>query len=139
MSKRKAVAGRHKLFYCGPMPLSDREKRLLEEMEAALLTEDPRLVSALSSKRPVSPSRNRIMLGAGLLLLGLVITLFGGLIAQVTPIGILGFIIALSGVITAISSFSSISPMARGPRKKSSRSSLSARLEQRWDNRSNEE
>ena len=43
------------------MSLSDREKRLLEEMEAALLTEDPRLVSALSSKAPVSPSRNRIM------------------------------------------------------------------------------
>ena len=117
------------------MPLSDREKRLLEEMEAALLTEDPRLVSALSSKSPVSPSRNRIMLGAGLLLLGLV-TLFGGLIAQVTPIGILGFVIALSGVITAISS---ISAPVRGPRKASSRSNLSARLEQRWENRSNEE
>ena len=121
------------------MPLSDREKRLLEEMEAALLTEDPRLVSALSSKSPVSPSRNRIMLGAGLLLLGLV-TLFGGLIAQVTPIGILGFIIALSGVITAISSISSISPKGRrGPRQPKSRSNLSARLEQRWENRSNEE
>ncbi len=117
------------------MPLSDREKRLLEEMEAALLTEDPRLVSALSSKSPVSPSRNRIMLGAGLLLLGLV-TLFGGLIAQVTPIGILGFLFALSGVITAISS---ISPMSRGPRQPKSRSNLSARLEQRWENRSNEE
>jgi hypothetical protein len=116
------------------MPLSDREKRLLEEMEAALLTEDPRLVSALSSKGPVSPSRNRIMVGGGLVLLGL-ITLFGGLISQITPVGILGFVIALGGVITAISSFSSISPMARGPRKQSSRSSLSARLEQRWDNR----
>ena len=58
------------------MPLSDREKRLLEEMEAALLTEDPRLVSALSSKGPVSPSRNRIMAGGGLVILG-VITLFG--------------------------------------------------------------
>jgi hypothetical protein len=117
------------------MPLSDREKRLLEEMEAALLTEDPRLVSALSSKGPVSPSRNRIMVGGGLVILG-VITLFGGLISQVTPIGILGFIIALSGVITAISS---ISPMVRGPRKASSRTNLSARLEQRWENRSNEE
>ena len=118
------------------MPLSDREKRLLEEMEAALLTEDPRLVSALSSKGPVSPSRNRIMVGGGLVILGL-ITLFGGLISQITPVGILGFVIALSGVITAISS---ISPMvARGPRKPSSRSNLSARLEQRWENRSNEE
>ncbi len=117
------------------MPLSDREKRLLEEMEAALLTEDPRLVSALSAKGPVSPSRNRIMVGGGLVILG-VITLFGGLISQVTPIGILGFIIALSGVITAISS---ISPMVRGPRKASKRTNLSARLEQRWENRSNEE
>ena len=117
------------------MPLSDREKRLLEEMEAALLTEDPRLVSALSSKAPVSPSRNSIMVGGGLVLLGL-ITLFAGLISQITPVGILGFVIALSGVITAISS---ISAPVRGPRKQSSRSSLSARLEQRWDNRSNEE
>lgn len=117
------------------MPLSDREKRLLEEMEAALLTEDPRLVSALSSKAPVSPSRNRIMVGGGLVILGL-ITLFGGLISQVTPIGILGFVIALGGVITAISS---ISPMARGPRKASPRSNISARLEQRWDNRGQEQ
>ncbi len=118
------------------MPLSDREKRLLEEMEAALLTEDPRLVSALTSKAPVSPSRNRMMAGGGLIILG-VITLFGGLISQVTPIGILGFVIALSGVITAISS---ISPMvARGPRKPSTRSNLSARLEQRWDNRNQDE
>ena len=116
------------------MPLSDREKRLLEEMEAALLTEDPRLVSALSAT-PISPSRNRIMVGAGLLLLGLA-TLFGGLIAQITPIGILGFIIALTGVISAISS---ISPQVRGPKKASSRTNLSARLEQRWENRSNEE
>ena len=117
------------------MPLSDREKRLLEEMEAALLTEDPRLVSALSSKAPVSPSRNRIMAGAGLIILGL-ITLFGGLISQVTPIGILGFVIALGGVITTISS---ISPMVRGVRKPSSRTNLSARLEQRWENRGNEQ
>ena len=117
------------------MPLSDREKRLLEEMEAALLTEDPRLVSALSSKAPVSPSRNRVLVGGGLVLLGL-ITLFGGLISQVTPIGILGFLFALGGVITAISS---ISAPVRGPRKPSSRSNLSARLEQRWDNRNQDE
>ena len=112
------------------MPLSDREKRLLDEMEAALLTEDPRLVSALSAG-PVSPARNRIMIGAGLVLLGLA-TLFGGLVSKVTPIGILGFLIALSGVISAISSFA---PKARAPKKARSRSTLSARMEKRWDNR----
>jgi uncharacterized membrane protein HdeD (DUF308 family) len=75
------------------------------------------------------------MVGAGLIILG-VVTLFGGLISQITPIGILGFLFALSGVITAISS---ISAPVRGPRKPSSRSSLSARLEQRWENRGNEQ
>ena len=116
------------------MPLSDREKRLLDEMEAALLTEDPRLVSALSGG-PVSISRNRIMIGAGLALLGLA-TLFGGLVSKVTPIGILGFLIALGGVISAISSFT---PKARGPKKARSRSNISARMEKRWENRGNQE
>jgi len=115
------------------MELSDREKRLLDEMEAALLTEDPRLVSALSAG-PASPNRKRIMIGAGLVLLGLV-TLFGGLVSKVTPIGILGFLIALSGVISAISSFT---PKSRGPKKARTGSSLSARMEKRWDNRGQE-
>ena len=114
------------------MPLSDREKRLLEEMEAALLTEDPRLVSALSAG-PVSLSRNRILIGAGLLLLGLV-TLFGGLVSKVTPVGVLGFLIALGGVISAISS---LSPRSGGkaPKKARTRSSISDRMEKRWDSR----
>ena len=112
------------------MPLSDREKRLLEEMEAALLTEDPRLVSALSGEgKPMG--RNRIMAGLGLILLGILV-LFGGLIAKVTPVGVLGFIIALGGVITAISSIGRPSmPKSKRP------SSISARLEQRWDERNN--
>jgi uncharacterized membrane protein HdeD (DUF308 family) len=115
------------------VPLSDREKRLLDEMEAALLTEDPGLVSALSAG-PVSPARNRILIGAGLVLLGLA-TLFGGLVSKVTPIGILGFLIALAGVISAISSFT---PKSRGPKKARTRSSISDRMEKRWDNRGQE-
>lgn len=116
------------------MPLSDREKRLLDEMEAALLTEDPRLVSALSAG-PVSPARNRILIGGGLVLLGIA-TLFGGLVSKVTPIGILGFLIALSGVISVISSFT---PKARGPKKARTRSNISARMEKRWENRGQEQ
>ena len=97
-------------------------------MEAALMTEDPRLVSALSGDaKPLG--RNRILLGLALIVLGIVV-LFGGLIAKLTPVGVLGFIIALAGVITAISS------IGRPTLPKSKRtSSISARLEQRWDNR----
>ena len=118
------------------MPLSDREKRLLDEMEAALLTEDPRLVSALSAN-PGLPSRKRIMMGVGLVLLGLV-TLFGGLISKVTPIGILGFLIALSGVISAISSFTP-GIGKKAAKKPRARSSISERMEKRWDNRGQEQ
>ena len=74
------------------MPLSEHEKRMLQEMEAALLTEDPRLFSALSGEiKPVR--RSRTLVGLGLLLVG-VVTLFGGLIAKVTPVGVLGFVIS---------------------------------------------
>ena len=112
------------------MALSDHEKRMLQEMEAALMTEDPRLVSALSGE--VKPlGKNRILLGLGLIALGILV-LFTGLISKTTPVGVLGFIIALSGVITAISSIGRPSmPKSKRP------SSISARLEQRWDERNN--
>ena len=113
------------------MALSDHEKRMLQEMEAALMTEDPRLVSALSGDVQ-SVGKNRILVGLGLVVLGILV-LFGGLIAKLTPVGLLGFIIALSGVITAISS------IGRPSLPKSRRtSSMSARLEQRWDKRNNQ-
>ena len=106
-------------------------------MEAALLTEDPRLVSALSAA-PSSPSRNRVLTGAGLLLLGLA-TLLGGVIAQIAPIGILGFLIALTGVISVISSFSIGSgPKMRAAQKRQARSKLSDRFEKRWEDRNNQ-
>jgi hypothetical protein len=37
-------------YYSDAMPLSDEEKRLLAEMEAALAVDDPKLVSTLSGK-----------------------------------------------------------------------------------------
>ncbi len=112
------------------MTLSDHEKRMLQEMEAALMTEDPRLVSALSGDaKPMA--KNRILVGLGLVVLGIIV-LFGGLIAKMTPVGLLGFIIALGGVITAISAIRRPSlPKAKRP------SSLGARLERRWDERNN--
>ena len=112
------------------MSLSDHEKRMLQEMEAALMTEDPRLVSALSGEAK-SLGKNRILMGLSLVVLGILV-LFGGLLAKLTPVGVLGFLIALGGVITAISS------IGRPSMPKSKRtSSISARLEQRWDERNN--
>lgn len=116
------------------MPLSDREKALLQEMEAALLTEDPRLVSVLTG-RANGPQKNRIALGLSLVLLG-VATLFGGLISNTTLVGVLGFLISLVGLIFAISSFGAT---ATSPRKRARKGlGLNQKMEQRWDRRNNE-
>jgi len=128
-----------KLFYSLLMPLSDHEKRMLQEMEAALLTEDPRLFSALSGEaKPMG--RKKMLLGLGSVLLGLV-TLFAGLIAKTTPVGVLGFIIALTGVIVTLSSFSAISSLTlrqSGSKSVRPRRGLGSKLEQRWDERNNQ-
>ncbi len=116
------------------MPLSDREKALLQEMEAALLTEDPRLGAALTG-RVSNSQKNRIALGLFLVLFG-VVTLFGGLISNTTLVGVLGFLIALAGLIFAISSSGAITT---SPRKRARKGlGLNQKMEQRWDRRNNE-
>ncbi len=115
------------------MPLSDHEKRMLQEMEAALLTEDPRLFSALSGDTK-PPRRPRTLVGIVLILSGIA-TLFAGLVAKTTPVGVLGFLIALVGVIVIVSSIGGRSPRIKGARK---RAGLGSRLEERWDERNNQ-
>ena len=65
------------------MALSDRELRLLAEMEQALSADDPALVSTLTGARRRGPGAG---LGAAALIIGIA-TLFGGLIAQATLVG----------------------------------------------------
>ena len=113
------------------MSLSDHERKLLAQMEEALSADDPRLVSTLTGNR-LYPGRNRFIIGAILVLVGLA-TLFGGLIAKTIPIGILGFVISLAGVTLAISALSGLKGL-RMPRKRG-RTNLNSRLEDRWERR----
>ena len=114
------------------MPLSDRERKLLAEMEQALSADDPQLSSTLTGTRTF-PGRTRVLTGVGALLLGLVIIL-GGLISQTVLVGILGFLIALSGLITVLTALGSIGKGVKGAAK-APNSGLRSRLEQRWDKR----
>jgi hypothetical protein len=113
------------------MALSDRERRLLAEMEEALASDDPRLESRLAGAT-MAPPRPRLLLGTLVTFAGIAV-IFGGLVAKVTAIGALGFIVALIGVLLLIRSMSR--PMPGRSRSKSARKSLSARLEERWDRR----
>ncbi|CAB4544416.1 unannotated protein [freshwater metagenome] len=113
------------------MSLSDRERRLLAEMEAALATDDPNLESRLAGAT-MAPPRPRLLLGASLTLLGIAI-IFAGLVSKTTPLGVVGFIVALSGVLALIRSVGA--QTSRTSRPKGARKSFGARLEERWDRR----
>lgn len=119
------------------MSLSEHERRLLAQMEEALAVDDPRLVSAMSSSSGVS--RNRLGLGVALVIAGLA-TLFGGLIAQITIVGLGGFLIALTGSILiyrAVTTPGALVPASsQGPEKAPrARKKLGDRLQDRWEQR----
>ncbi|MEI6648210.1 MAG: DUF3040 domain-containing protein [Actinomycetes bacterium] len=118
------------------MPLSDHERRLLAEMEAALQQDDPRLVSTMTGKARTRQS-SRVLIGSLLLLSGMAI-LLTGLISQTIPVGIVGFIVALIGVVFIFSNLGGAGPThaMRGERgAKPKKAPWSSRLEERWDRR----
>ncbi len=122
------------------MALSDRELRLLAEMEQALSADDPALVSTLSGTRRRGPGA---AIGVVALIVG-VATLFAGLIAQVTAVGVVGFVFALIGVIVLANAISAAasngarqSPFAKGPRGKGFGKGFTQGFEDRWDQRNN--
>jgi len=119
--------------------LSEHEQKLLAEMEAALAADDPRLVGALTGKARTRQA-SRVLLGFFCILAGLGVVL-AGLVAKSTPVGIIGFIIALIGAFTAISNFSLRQIMGKntGTASRKPRSpGISDRLGRRWDDRNNQ-
>jgi hypothetical protein len=106
-------------------------------MEEALAADDPRLVSAMSGSSAIS--RNRIVLGIALVLLGIV-TIFGGLIAQVTLVGLAGFLLALTGSVLIYRAVSVpgalVAATGKGATKAPrARKKFGDRLQDRWDQR----
>lgn len=71
------------------MALSDNERKLLAEMEAALEQEDPRLLSTLTGKARTRQG-SRALLGLSILVVGLLV-LISGLIAKATVVGVIAF------------------------------------------------
>ncbi len=76
------------------MPLSEEELRLLEQMERALVAEDPKLASTLRGTRIRKRARRHLALGAAAFLAGVVL-LMSGAIWQQIPVGVLGFVVML--------------------------------------------
>ena len=113
------------------MALSDHERKLLAEMEAALEQEDPRLLSTLTGKARTRQS-SRALLGLSILALGAVV-LISGLVAQATIVGVIAFVICLAGVLLIVTNIS-----LNSGGKKVKTPGWGSSLEERWDRRNNE-
>ena len=83
------------------MPLSEHEQRLLEQMERALYAEDPKFVSSLQHPTQRSGSRRRLIIGFLLGLAGMAL-LVTGVATKLAPLGVVGFIVMLGGVVIAL-------------------------------------
>ncbi len=89
------------------MPLSEYEQRVLEQMERALSSDDPRLASTLQQARRRSPMRY-VLAGVGVVA-GLLL-LVVGVSTSLTWLGVIGFVFMFAGVAYAFAA-----PRKSGP------------------------
>ncbi len=84
------------------MPLSEEELRLLEQMERALVAEDPKLASTLRGTKLRKQARRQMVLGVLAFAVGIAV-LMGGVILQRPLVGVLGFVIMLGSAYLTLS------------------------------------
>ena len=144
------------------MPLSEEELRLLDQMERALVQEDPKLASTLRGTTFRQSARHRAILAGVGFAVGVAV-LIAGAYFTLTVLGIAGFVIMLGCATLALSSLrgQSASPdprqggepsgkggftlieggraRKRGPRMRHTPSgSFMERMEERWRRRRDE-
>ncbi len=117
------------------MALSEREQRLLDEMERGLYETDAALVSKLNSAKISSPQK--IVAGAALTVIGISI-LVTAVVLQITLLGVAAFLVMLAGL-TLASSKSVVQKAGIKPTSSKTSSSHTAAkrnfFEDRWDRR----
>ena len=85
------------------MPLSEEELRLLEQMERALVQEDPKLASTLRGTTLRQSARRRAILAGIGFAIGVAV-LIAGAYFTVTIVGIVGFVVMLGSATMALTS-----------------------------------
>ncbi|MBO0595097.1 DUF3040 domain-containing protein [Nesterenkonia sp. E16_7] len=79
------------------MPLSEREQRMLKQLEEQLQSEDPSFASSMQDSPSGSLNVRNIVLGALVAVLGIVVLLLS-IYNQWIPVGVIGFLIMGAGV-----------------------------------------
>jgi hypothetical protein len=83
------------------VPLSEHEQRLLEQIERALVDDDPKFASSVRTGDRRLKARRKMQLGAVLVVAGLAV-LVGGAVARSVPLGVFGFLVAFGGVVLGV-------------------------------------
>lgn len=86
------------------MPLSDHEQKLLEQMEQALLAEDPKFATTMRGSDLRRRYRRRAVLAGGVFVLGIGM-LMTGAVTQVIALGVAGFVVMLVSAWYAVTSW----------------------------------
>ncbi|HYO36761.1 MAG TPA: DUF3040 domain-containing protein [Geodermatophilus sp.] len=130
------------------MPLSEHEQRLLEQIERALVDDDPKFASSVRTGDRRLKARRKLQLGALLVLVGLAV-LVGGAVVPSVPLGVLGFLVMFGGAALGVLNYrtatgvvepgpagtSGGSTAARGRGGRPRRQPLKNRLEERFRRR----
>jgi Protein of unknown function (DUF3040) len=135
------------------VPLSEHERRQLEQIEQALRADDPRFADAVAAADPRVRYKRRVIAAA----LGFVVgvgLLLAGVVINVIPVAVAGFVVMLACSLWAVTSYRRMTgittgrapakgraagkerPAAQGRRAgKQAGSGLMGRLEERWRHR----
>lgn len=84
------------------MPLSEEELRLLEQMERALVEEDPKFASTLRGTTLRRAARRRAIIAGVAFLVGVVV-LMTGAVSSLWVVGLVGFLIMLGSAMVGLS------------------------------------
>jgi Protein of unknown function (DUF3040) len=93
------------------VPLSEEELRLLEQMERALVEEDPKLASTLRGTTMRRQARRQLVLAIAFFVIGVAVLMTGAVI-QETVVGIIGFVIMLGSAYLGLSAWRGKAPAA---------------------------
>jgi DUF3040 family protein len=127
------------------MPLSEHEQRMLDQIERALIAEDPKFASTVRAGRLGRPARRRRLQGLVLFLLGLVLLIVGVAVhsiwlSNVPIVSVVGFLVMLVGAVLGITSIgASKSPQNKGRAAEPDRNRFGGKMEQRFRRRFEQE
>lgn len=121
------------------MPLSEHEQRLLDQIERALIAEDPKFASTVRAGRLRRPTRRRRLQGLILFLVGLVLLVVGVAVhsiwlQNIPVVSVVGFLVMLTGAVLAITSIGA-NKKAQGKSAEPERNKFGGKMEERFRRR----